>query len=153
MFAKKIITSALTGILLLSSITLPLQAQQKQKHKPFLIQKKLPHLTKKIKKMWNDKNLALTKEQKKQLLILRKETLLSVKELSHKIFPLEKEIIQAAKKGVKPKNLKKKVNQLAKLRAEATMVHLNCLYKTKKILTPHQLKLLKKHKNKNKQKL
>ena len=145
MFTKKIIASVLTGVLLSATVSTPLMAQQKQKHKPFLIQNKLPHLTMKVKKMWDDPKLGLTKEQKKALLEVRKETLTQVKALSHKIFPLEREIIKSAKKGAKPQSLKNKVDQLAKLRAEATMVHLNCIYKTKQILTPHQMKVLKNH--------
>ncbi|NPA65247.1 MAG: hypothetical protein GXO11_00030 [Epsilonproteobacteria bacterium] len=143
MVIKKIIAPLLSTFLLTGIVSTTAVAKPQQKHKPFLIQHKLPHLTKKIKMLWDDQELALTSEQKKELLKVRKETLIGVKKLAKKIFPLENEITKAAKKGAKPQTLEEKVKKLADLRAQATMVHLNCIYKTKQILTPHQLKILK----------
>jgi len=56
---------AVVVIALSSSLLIGAPAQNK---KPFLIQNSgLPHLTKQIKMMWNDKDLALTQKQKEQL--------------------------------------------------------------------------------------
>jgi len=51
---------------------------------------------------------------------------------------LRKEIITAAMSDTKPADLKAKVNKLANLEAEATMVHLKCIDSTKSILTKVQ---------------
>jgi len=143
MITKKIITPLLSAFLLTGVVSTTLMAKPQHKQKPFLIQGKLPHLTKKVKMMWDDPKLALTKDQKKELSLVKKETMTQVKALAKKIFPLENEIVKSSKKGAKPKTLQNKVEKLAKLKAKATMVHLNCLYKTKQILTPHQLTILK----------
>jgi Spy/CpxP family protein refolding chaperone len=110
--------------------------------KPFLIQGKLPHLSMMVKVLWDDEDLALTQGQKKQLLAIRQETMKTAKELGGKINPLEDEIVKLSFDGAKPKDLKAKVERLASLRAEATMVHLACIYKTKAILTKEQLEII-----------
>jgi len=146
---KYIITLA-TSFTLLSSIGLTtLNASQSQvtkkfskPSKPFLIKGKLPHLTMMVKKMWNDNDLALTSQQKKQLLIVRKETVIGAKSLNKKIIPLEKEIVESSFKGLNPKFLEDKVKELAQLRAKATIIHLNCIYNTRKILTKKQLNII-----------
>ena len=143
MLRKKILPSVLSALLLTTGVSTVLMAKPQQKQKPFLIQGKLPHLTKKVKMMWDDPKLALTKDQKKELVQVRKSTMMQVRSLAKKIFPLENEIVKATKKGEKPQALQNKVEKLAKLKAKATMVHLHCLYNTKKILTPQQLKVLK----------
>jgi Spy/CpxP family protein refolding chaperone len=110
--------------------------------KPFLIQDKLPHLSMMVKVLWDDEDLALTQEQKKQLLEIRQSTMSKAKALGAKINPLEAEIVKASFDGVKPGALKKQVSLLASLRAEATMVHLTCIYKTRTLLTKEQLDIL-----------
>jgi len=66
----------------------------------------------------------------------------AVKRLKPLIITLEKTVIQKSSSGEDPKMLSEKVFKLADLRAEATMAHLNCIYKTKKILTQDQLDIL-----------
>lgn len=105
---------------------------------PFLIKHGLPHLTKMLMKSWDDDKLALTKEQKTTLLAVRKETMGGVMRLKPEVMKLKKEIIQASKSGTKAADLKDKVNKLAELEAEATMVHLKCLDNTKAVLTKEQ---------------
>jgi len=125
-----------------ATTTLSAAPMQQKQSKPFLIQGKLPHLTMMVKKMWDDKDLALTPKQKTALLKIRKATLGAVIPLKKKVNALETKIVNAAKSGANPADLKKDVFELAKLRAEATMVHLQCIYDTKKVLTKDQLDIL-----------
>jgi len=134
----------LGALLLVSSLPANLSANASKpvKAKPFLIQGKLPHLTMMVKMMWNDKDLALTPKQKEKLLQIRKETLHGAKKLNQEIIALENKIVAASNKGVDPQKLKGDVYKLAKLRAAATMIHLKCIYNTRKVLTQEQRDIL-----------
>ena len=110
--------------------------------KPFLIQGKLPHLSGTVKMFWDDKDFALTDEQKTKLIEVRKYTMKNAKALGKQINKLEAEVVQESNNGAEPKLLKAKVSKLASLRARATMIHLNCIYNTRKILTEDQLYIL-----------
>ena len=138
----KLLTLLMATTLLTTVGATTLNAAQAKQQKPFLIQGKLPHLTMMVKMMWDDKDLALTPEQKKELLKIRKETIGSAKALGKKIFALEKKVVEGSKFGVAPEKLKKYVDEIAKYRAEATMVHLRCIYNTRKVLTEEQLDIL-----------
>ena len=118
------------------------KGMHKKMHKPFLITGRMPHLTKLVMQHWDELNLS--DEQKAKLTEIRKATMGAVKSLKPQIMKLEKEVAQAAKAGEKPENLKAKVDQIAKLKAEATMAHLKCIYNTKNVLTPEQLAKLTK---------
>ena len=145
MTLKKPLSLILGSFLLLGSLattTLNAQMMQQKATKPFLIQGKLPHLTMMIKQMWNDEDLALTKEQKRQLLTIRKETIGALKTLKPQVAQLEAQIVQAVENGENPQKLQNDVNRLAKLKAKATMIHINCIYKTRKILTQDQRDIL-----------
>jgi len=107
--------------------------------KPFLIQGKLPHMTGMIKILWDDEDLALTKQQKEKLLVVRKDTLTAAKSLNKQIIALENSIVKATKEGKSADELKEDVYKLAKLRADATIAHIKCIYNTSKILTKKQL--------------
>ncbi len=109
-------------------------------NKPFLILGKMPHLTKLVMRHWDD--LKLSDTQKEELIKIRKATMGAVKSLKPQIMQLENEVAKAAMEGAKPESLKAKVDQIAKLKAEATMAHLKCIHDTKKVLTPQQLKIL-----------
>lgn len=113
------------------------------KQTPFLIQGKMPHLTMLVKQNWNNKNFGLTTEQRTQLKSIRERTLGSIASLKGEIFPLEESIAKASANGATPASLEEDVEKLAELRAEATMIHLKCIYDTKKVLTKKQLQLLK----------
>lgn len=92
--------------------------------------------------LWNDTDLALTKAQKEKLLVVRKDTLTAVKSLKTKIMKLENEVVTESNNGTKPASLKNMVKKIASLRVEATMVHLKCIYNTRKILSKDQLDIL-----------
>ncbi|MEO1937374.1 MAG: hypothetical protein ABGW85_01940 [Sulfurimonas sp.] len=145
MFTKKSSSLVLGSLLLLTSFsttTLSAQTMQQKQTKPFLIQGKLPHLTMMVKQMWNDEDLALAKEQKAKLLEIRKETIKALKTLKPEVTQLEAKIVTAVQSGEDPKNLEADVQKLAQLKAKATMIHLNCIYKTRKILTKEQRDIL-----------
>jgi len=136
--------------------------QGKKMHKmrmnsPFLIKHGLPHMTKMVMRSWDDAKLALNDEQKGKLLLVRKETMGGVMKLKPEVMKLRKEIVQASKAGTKAAALKAKVDKLAALESEATMVHLTCLDKTKAILTAEQYSYLmekrKQHMMKKKEKM
>jgi len=112
------------------------------KQKPFLIHGKLPHLTGTIMQLWDDEDLALTPEQKTKLKQIRLKTVNGLATLKGEVFPLENEIVNASMNGANPEDLEEDVEKLAELRAEATIIHLNCIYNTKNILTKKQLQLI-----------
>ena len=132
----KIIT--LLSILILSLGSTSLLAKQK----PFLIHGQLPHLTGTIMQLWDDEDLALTPEQKVKLVDIRQKTVGGLGTIRGEVFPLEASIVEASAKGIDPETLEDDVEKLAELRAEATILHLNCLYKTRKVLTSKQLKMV-----------
>ncbi|MEN4053179.1 MULTISPECIES: hypothetical protein [Sulfurimonas] len=136
LFCAFLITATLTPV------TLSANPQKKTKSKPFLIQGKLPHLTMMIKMMWDDKDLALTKAQKRKLLKIRKATVSGVQKLQREIMALESKIVLSSNKGANPASLKKDVYKLANLRAKATMIHLRCIFNTRKVLTQDQRDIL-----------
>ena len=143
---KKSILEITTAITLLTGFVLsPLNANTlPSKHtKPFLIQGKLPHLSKQVKMMWEDSDFALTKVQKKRLLVIRKDTMSQLNILKKKINILETEIVQASNDKLKPQKIKEKVYKLSQLKAKATMIHLKCIYKTRNSLTQAQLNMIK----------
>lgn len=110
--------------------------------KPFLIIDKLPHLSMMIKVLWDDEDLALTPEQKTKLIQIRQETRSAAMAIAGEIDRLEAEIVKASFDGVKPEDLQTKVNELASLRAQATMAHLACIYNTRVLLTQEQLDII-----------
>ncbi len=123
--------------------SMPAAAPKQNMSKPFLILGKMPHLTKLVKQNWD--TLGLSNEQKEKLIQIKNETMTTVKSLQPKIIKLENEVAKAAINGTKPDALKEKVDEIAKLKAEATMAHIKCIYNTKKVLTPKQLaKIIKK---------
>jgi len=111
--------------------------------KPFLIQQGLPHYTMLLIHLWDDPQLALTPKQKRALKEVRQKTIRAIKTLKPKIIELRRAIITGSMKHINPKNLYEKVDTLAKLQAQATQVHLDCIYETEQILTPKQLAYLK----------
>ncbi|MCF6331208.1 MAG: hypothetical protein L3I99_06645 [Sulfurimonas sp.] len=132
-----------TAIALIMSLgSISLKAQPLKPSKPFLIQGKLPHLVSTVKILWDDDDLALSDEQKEKLTIVKKNTKKQVKNLAKEINKLQSYIVKATLDGMQPKNLKDDMYKLAKLRADASMVHLECIYNTREILSPEQLKII-----------
>jgi len=114
-----------------------------KKNSPFLITGKLPHLTKLLMQQWDNPELNLSEEQKSKLLVVRKETIGAVQQLGPKVTALEKEVVDGIFAGKTPAELQPLVQTIADLKVKATMVHLRCIYDTKKNLNEQQLKFLK----------
>ena len=110
---------------------------------PFLINSRaLPHMTKVLIENWDKGTLALSAEQNERLLVVSKETMTEVKSIKKKIKVLDTEIIEIMIDGEDVRNADSKIEQIAKLKAEATKVHLKCIADTIKILNDEQMELL-----------
>lgn len=105
----------------------------------FLIHKNMPHYMQVFNTFENDTALALSKEQKQEINALREKVVIKVAELAHKIKSLE----EALKKrvvfeDVAAAELKPFVSEIANLRAELTLSHIECIQKTRALLTKEQ---------------
>jgi hypothetical protein len=110
---------------------------------PFLINKSaLPHLTKLLIQNWDKGALGLTKEQKEKLLKVRKTTLGGVKKLKEEISSLEDEVIESMVDREDISKLDKRLQEIAKLKIEATKLHLKCISDTLNILNDKQIEYL-----------
>ena len=110
---------------------------------PFLInQEGLPHMTKILIHNWDKASLGLSSDQKEKLLVVRKDTMSAVIRIKKQVKVLEADIIEAMVDGEEPKSVHAKVDEVAKLKAEATKVHLKCISDTISILSEEQLELL-----------
>ncbi|WP_456451186.1 hypothetical protein [Hydrogenimonas sp.] len=122
----------------------------------FLIQRGLPHYTMILMKLWDDPKLALTPEQKTRLEAVRNRTIAAVQELAPQVKKLRKKIVHAARKGARPETLAADVDRLAVLKAKATKTQLACMYDTRQVLSPEQLRyiehFLKQKRQKHKKK-
>ena len=114
------------------------------KNSPFLMnQDALPHLTKILVENWTKAKLGLSSEQKEKLLVVRKETMQGVKKVKKALRILEAEVIEmTVDEDVELKNIQGKVDEIAKLKAEATMIQLKCLKESVQILNEEQLEFL-----------
>ena len=135
-----LLLTVLTIIFSLSNANLMAQ----EKDSPFLITGKLPHLTKLLIEQWDSPALHLSEEQKTKLLVVRKMTITGVQKLSQEITSLEKQVTEEIFAGKTPDELHSIVQNIAELKGEATMIHLQCIYDTSKILNQQQLIALKK---------
>ncbi len=110
------------------------------RHSPFLInQKELPKLTKLLIENWGKGKLSLTSCQKEKLLLIRKDMIKSITEIKERVDFLESEIIEMTVDGDDIENIEVKVNEVAKLKAKATIKQIKCLKDTLEILTEKQL--------------
>lgn len=146
---KTRITLVTALLLIFSLLAVNLMAQEagngKQNNSPpFLITGNMPHLTKLLMQQWDNMELHLSDEQKIKLLVVRKETIGGVQKLGREIEPLEKQVVEGSLSGKTPEELQSIVQAIAGLKAEATMLHLRCIYNTSSILDQNQLEFLRK---------
>lgn len=106
---------------------------------PFLISA-LPHITKTVKKYWDD--FDLSDEQQDKLIKVRQETMKKIREIKPKLKTLVEKIKNMSDKNEKIEKIMPLVQEVAKLKADATRVQLNCIAKTKELLTKKQLEFL-----------
>ena len=110
---------------------------------PFLINKEnLPHLTGLLIHNWDKEGLGLTDEQKEKLLVVRKETQTGIQKLKMQIEELETEVIDAMIDREAPSTVESQVDNIAKLKAEVTKIHLKCISDTTAILSDEQIAFL-----------
>ena len=127
----------------ISFIALGLTSLQAENRAPFLIMDMIPHMTMEIKKNWDNKELALDEKQKAELLEIREETMTGVMDAKKNLSSLETEVATKISSGSTPQELENLVNEIAKYKTQATKIHLNCVYKTQKVLSKKQLEILK----------
>lgn len=127
----------------ISFIVLGFTTLQAENRAPFLIMDMIPHMTMEIKKNWDNKELALDEKQKIELEQIREETMAGVMDAKKKLAPLENEVATKILSGSTLQELESLVNEIAKYKVEATKTHLNCVYKTQKVLSKKQLEILK----------
>ena len=142
LIALVIIFSLSSSNLMAQGNNSPAGEGQQNKQSPFLITGELPHLTKLLVQKWDDSALQLTEEQKPRLLVVRKETIAGVKNLAPKIALLQKQVTEGIFIGKTPDELHSTVQAISKLKAEATMIHLKCIFDTSRILNQQQLDIL-----------
>jgi len=111
----------------------------KKTHSPFLIKQGLPHMSKLVMLSWNDQAFGLTEEQKTTLEGIRKKTMGSIANLKKEILPLTKSILTGTYSGKTADELKEDVKKLGQLEAEATIIQIQCIEETKKVLSKDQL--------------
>lgn len=110
---------------------------------PFLLNREeLPHLTKLLLMNWDKAALGLSDEQKEKLLVVRHDTLSAIKEIKQKVQTLEDEIIEATVDGESLEEMYPKLEEVAKLKVEATKVQLKCLKRSMEILNDAQIEFL-----------
>lgn len=110
---------------------------------PFLVNSEaLPHMTKLLVQNWDKKALGLTKEQKEKLLVVRKETISGVKGIKKQLQPLEDEVTEAMIDREDPQSVEKTLEKIAKLKLEASKIHLKCIAETTAILSEEQVAVL-----------
>ena len=113
------------------------------KASPFLINSdNLPHMTKLLIQNWDKAKLGLTPEQKEKLLKVRKETITGVKKIKQQLQPLEAEVFEAMIDREDPNSVDKQLGKIAKLRLEATKIHLKCITDTTAILSDEQIAVI-----------
>ncbi|MCF6207192.1 MAG: c-type cytochrome [Sulfurovum sp.] len=113
------------------------------KSSPFLINSdNLPHMTKLLIQNWDKAKLGLTPEQKEKLLKIRKETMGGVAKIKQQLEPLEMEVADAMIDREDPKSVEKQLEQIARLKLEASKIHLKCIADTTAVLSEEQVAVL-----------
>lgn len=113
------------------------------KDSPFLINSEnLPHFTKLLIQHWDKAKLGLSDIQKSQLIVIRKNTIGGIKKLKDQIKGLEFEIAEAMIDRESVDSVEKQLEEVAKLKTEATRIHLKCIADTTAVLSDEQIAYL-----------
>lgn len=113
------------------------------KDSPFLINSEnLPHFTKLLIQHWDKAKLGLSDIQKSQLIVIRKNTIGGIKKLKDQIRGLEFEIAEAMIDRESADSVEKQLEEVAKLKTEATRIHLKCIADTIAVLSDEQIAYL-----------
>lgn len=156
---KAIVTVAMLGSALAAEATLPPPVQDVVKMEKlagpagpfttkenfpkdyFLMPKNLPYLVGMTLYDNSSANLKLSKEQIDAILKIKENLMSKAVEKALVIKKLELDMMQQISfkhKGTKAADFYPKVDEIAKLRAELTKIHLDCIEKVKAVLTPEQ---------------
>jgi hypothetical protein len=107
----------------------------------FLIPKNLPYLVGMTLYDPSSSNLDLSKEQIEAILKIKKELMADASQKALIVKKLELEMVEKIglkHQGTKASDLYPTVDEIAKLKAELTKIHLDCIEKVKAVLTPKQ---------------
>ncbi len=107
----------------------------------FLMPKNLPYLVGMTLYHPSSSNLELSKQQIEAILNIKKELMSAAAKKALVIKKLELDVMQKISfkhKSVKAAELYPAIDEIAKLRAELTKIHLDCIEKVKAVLTPEQ---------------
>ena len=113
----------------------------------------LPSAMRWIEKYKDNATLALTVEQKAKLEAQHSKMMPEMMKLKTQISTLIKEIKSACKKGVSAAEQKSKVEELAKVKTQTTMLKLTCIEGIKTILSKEQWNSLKELRKSSKGKM
>ena len=113
------------------------------KSSPFLINSEsLPHMTKLLLQNWDKSKLGLSDDQKKKLLVIRKNTISGVKKIKKQLKEYEFDIAEAMIDRESVLSVEKQIQEVAKLKTEATKLHLKCISDTTGVLSDEQVEYL-----------
>jgi hypothetical protein len=107
----------------------------------FLIPKNLPYLVGMTLYDPSSSTLELSKDQIEAILKIKKELMAKASEKALKVKKLELEIVEKIGlkyNGAKASDLYSTIDEIAKLKAELTKIHLECIEKVKAVLTQKQ---------------
>ncbi len=132
----------LTALIFIALLSLGSLAHAAGKQAPFLITGKLPHLTGLVKLFWDDEDFELTAKQKELLLKVRQSTMSQIGTIKKLLNPLQDTIAKKIMSGETPQSVTPLLQKVSALKIQASVVHFQCIYDTRKILTKEQLDLL-----------
>jgi len=113
------------------------------KSSPFLINSEsLPHMTKLLIQNWDKAKLGLSDAQKQKLLLIRKNTLSGIRKIKKQLKNLEFDIAEAMIDRESVSSVEKQIEEIAKLKTEATKIHLKCISDTTAVLSDEQVEFL-----------
>jgi len=107
----------------------------------FLMPKNLPYLVGMTLYHPSSSNLKLSDEQIEAILKIKKELMAAAAKKALHVKKLELDVMQKISlkhKSIKATELHPAIDEIAKLRAELTKIHLDCIEKVKAVLTPEQ---------------
>jgi hypothetical protein len=107
----------------------------------FLIPKNLPYLVGMTLYDPSSSNLKLSKKQIDAILEIKKELMANAAQKALTVKNMELDLMRKVtfeKKDIKAKDYYSTVDEIAKLRAELTKIHLDCIEKVKAVLTKEQ---------------
>lgn len=105
----------------------------------FMIHKNLPHYMQVFRMHGDDPALGLDAKQKEKLSAFQESVVQKVAKAAHQIKELELTVQKrVVHENATSEDLKELIAKIAKLRADLTMEHINCINRVQQVLTPKQ---------------